>query len=79
MRSMHDKRQAPVDTPNQTNRPLETLIAELEASDPAAAPDIADEIAARLEADLAAASADAAPRQPVAEQFDFAQEAADTP
>ncbi len=40
--------------PNDT--PLETLIAELAAADPAAAPDIADGLAVRLEADLAAAS-----------------------
>lgn len=36
--------------------PLATLIAELAAGDPAAGPDIADEIAARLEDDLATAS-----------------------
>ena len=36
--------------------PLENLIAELSATDPADAPDIADQIAVRLEADLAAES-----------------------
>ena len=41
--------------------PLEFLIAELSAGDPADGPDIADEVAIRLEADLAAAPGQAHP------------------
>ncbi len=59
---MHDKPHPKNDSSRgagqpHSARPLDGLIAELEVADPAAAPDIADQIAARLEADLAAASA----------------------
>ena len=75
---MHHKPQANIDTTQPTERPLETMISELEAVDPAAAPDIADEIAARLEADLASASADSAPPpEPIVERLPFAEEVVD--
>lgn len=59
---MHDKPQPEYDSSRaagqpQTGQPLDGMIAELKVADPAAAPDIADQIAARLESDLAAASA----------------------
>ncbi|MCP3977538.1 MAG: hypothetical protein GY720_23890 [bacterium] len=75
---MHDKPQAPFDTPNQDRRPLNSMIAELEAGDPAAAPNIADEIAVRLEGLLAAASAASPLAEPVAEPLPFIEEVADT-
>lgn len=76
--SMHDKRQAQIDTPNSDERPLESMIAELETGEPATAADVADEIAARLEAQLAAASASSSPSEPVAERLPFIVEAVDS-
>jgi len=60
---MYDKPQLQNDTATAVARPLQAAISALTDSDPAEAPAIADEIAARLEADLAAASG----RAPVAE------------
>ena len=74
---MHDKRQTTFDTPNPKDRTLESLIVELEVGDPAAAPDIADGIAARLEADLAAASPGISPSG-VDDRSPLAEAAADT-
>ena len=77
MRSMHDKRQPRIDTPDTNERSLESLIVDLETGDPAAAPDLADAIAARLEADLVAASAGVFAGETVAEQLPIAEEVAD--
>lgn len=77
MRSMHDKRQPPIDTPDNFAGSLESLIVDLETRDPGAAPDIADAIAARLEADLVAASAGVFAGEPVEGQLPFTEEVAD--
>lgn len=74
---MHDKRHTPFDTPNPKDRALESLIVELEVGDPAAAPDVADDIAARLEADLAATSPGILPSE-ADDRSPLAEEAADT-
>ena len=53
---MHDTPRPSDETTIPSEVPLETLIGELAACDPADGPDVADEIAVRLEADLAAAA-----------------------
>ena len=60
---MHDTPRPSDETTISGQVPLESLIADLSAGDPADGPDIADEIAARLEADLAAASGTAHPAE----------------
>jgi hypothetical protein len=51
---MHDTPRPSEENTMPDEAPLENLIADLSAGDPANAPDIADQIAVRLEADLAA-------------------------
>lgn len=60
---MHDTPHPSEENPNPDEVPLENLIAELTAVDPADGPDIADRIAVRLEADLAAESDRTRPAQ----------------
>jgi hypothetical protein len=65
---MHNTPRPSEESAIDSETPLEDLIAELSATDPAAGPDIADEIAVRLEADLAAARGRAHPSETAPEE-----------
>ena len=60
---MHDTPRPSDENTNTSEAPLEDLIADLAAGDPAEGPDIADEIAVRLEAELAAAPGQSPPAE----------------